>query len=178
MDACKWSRSGLNRRPPACHAGALPTELRPHVSNQTSGGIGTTDILSGTVAMLHGCFECLCDLFLGGDANERLCDFPILEDENRWNALDVSGECDLLVIVDVHLADLGSAGELLRYRVDGRDEHLAGLAPFGPEINEYGHIGVQDICLKTIISEIQYGVRSHEQVSISRGGTWKFGPTS
>jgi hypothetical protein len=25
----KWSRSGLNRRPPACHAGALPTELRP-----------------------------------------------------------------------------------------------------------------------------------------------------
>ena len=25
----QWSRSGLNRRPPACHAGALPTELRP-----------------------------------------------------------------------------------------------------------------------------------------------------
>ncbi len=25
----KWSRSGLNRRPLACHASALPTELRP-----------------------------------------------------------------------------------------------------------------------------------------------------
>src|SRR2546422_11624116 len=24
-----WSQSGLNRRPPACHAGALPTELWP-----------------------------------------------------------------------------------------------------------------------------------------------------
>ena len=26
-----WSRSGSNRRPPACKAGALPTELRPRV---------------------------------------------------------------------------------------------------------------------------------------------------
>ena len=25
-----WSRSGSNRRPPECHSGALPTELRPH----------------------------------------------------------------------------------------------------------------------------------------------------
>ena len=28
----KWSRSGSNRRPLACHASALPTELRPHGS--------------------------------------------------------------------------------------------------------------------------------------------------
>ena len=26
----KWRRSGSNRRPPACKAGALPAELRPH----------------------------------------------------------------------------------------------------------------------------------------------------
>ena len=25
-----WSRTGSNRRPPECHSGALPTELRPH----------------------------------------------------------------------------------------------------------------------------------------------------
>ena len=24
-----WSRTGSNRRPPECHSGALPTELRP-----------------------------------------------------------------------------------------------------------------------------------------------------
>ena len=28
-----WSRSDLNRRPPACKAGALPTELRPRIIN-------------------------------------------------------------------------------------------------------------------------------------------------
>ena len=28
-DAGWWSRPDLNRRPPACKAGALPTELRP-----------------------------------------------------------------------------------------------------------------------------------------------------
>ena len=27
-----WSRTGSNRRPPACKAGALPTELRPQIS--------------------------------------------------------------------------------------------------------------------------------------------------
>jgi hypothetical protein len=27
-----WSRTGSNRRPPACKAGALPAELRPHLS--------------------------------------------------------------------------------------------------------------------------------------------------
>lgn len=25
-----WSQAGSNRRPPACHAGALPAELWPH----------------------------------------------------------------------------------------------------------------------------------------------------
>ncbi len=28
-NACWWRRSGSNRRPPACKAGALPAELRP-----------------------------------------------------------------------------------------------------------------------------------------------------
>ncbi len=29
----KWSHADLNRRPPACHAGALPTELWPLLVN-------------------------------------------------------------------------------------------------------------------------------------------------
>ena len=32
-----WSRSGSNRRPPACKAGALPTELRPRRANPDAG---------------------------------------------------------------------------------------------------------------------------------------------
>ena len=31
--ATPWRRTGSNRRPPACKAGALPTELRPHTQN-------------------------------------------------------------------------------------------------------------------------------------------------
>ena len=30
-----WSLSGSNRRPPACKAGALPAELKPHCENGT-----------------------------------------------------------------------------------------------------------------------------------------------
>jgi hypothetical protein len=32
-----WSRTGSNRRPPACKAGALPTELRPRAQQQMVG---------------------------------------------------------------------------------------------------------------------------------------------
>jgi hypothetical protein len=32
--AGEWRRSGSNRRPPACKAGALPAELRPHTTNR------------------------------------------------------------------------------------------------------------------------------------------------
>lgn len=28
-----WNQGGLNSRPPACKAGALPTELRPHIGD-------------------------------------------------------------------------------------------------------------------------------------------------
>ena len=33
-----WSQTGSNRRPPACKAGALPTELWPRVSEQQNLG--------------------------------------------------------------------------------------------------------------------------------------------
>ena len=29
-----WSHADLNRRPPACHAGALPAELWPQISKR------------------------------------------------------------------------------------------------------------------------------------------------
>ena len=35
-----WSRTGSNRRPPECHSGALPTELRPHRKALCSKGGG------------------------------------------------------------------------------------------------------------------------------------------
>ena len=37
-----WSRTGSNRRPPACKAGALPAELRPLMSSRGTGGPGRT----------------------------------------------------------------------------------------------------------------------------------------
>ena len=41
-----WSRTGSNRRPPACKAGALPIELRPHPDRPSSAppGLGLAPI--------------------------------------------------------------------------------------------------------------------------------------
>ena len=35
-----WSRTGSNRRPPACKAGALPAELRPLIPGEGMVGLG------------------------------------------------------------------------------------------------------------------------------------------
>ena len=37
LDTLWWSRTGSNRRPPACKAGALPAELRPHLRQEVVG---------------------------------------------------------------------------------------------------------------------------------------------
>ena len=42
LDTRWWSRTGSNRRPPACKAGALPAELRPLMSSRGNGGPGRT----------------------------------------------------------------------------------------------------------------------------------------
>ena len=42
-----WSRSGSNRRPPACKAGALPTELRPRLIWCRSSQMDTTHPRTG-----------------------------------------------------------------------------------------------------------------------------------
>ena len=50
LEICWWSLSGSNRRPQACKASALPTELRPHIRNCMVGRVGvepTTSRLSG-----------------------------------------------------------------------------------------------------------------------------------
>ena len=42
LDTDWWSRTGSNRRHPACKAGALPAELRPLIIDEGNGGPGRT----------------------------------------------------------------------------------------------------------------------------------------
>ena len=46
-----WSQTGSNRRPPACKAGALPTELWPH--QRTEGRCRRTERLRPTSVIRH-----------------------------------------------------------------------------------------------------------------------------
>ena len=56
---------------------------------------------------LHGRVECLGHLVLRRDPYEGLGNLTTLEDQNGRDALDIPGDGDLLVVVDVHLANLG-----------------------------------------------------------------------
>jgi hypothetical protein len=48
-----WSQTGSNRRPPACHAGALPAELWPHERAQILGDRLPEVKLAGTGGFEH-----------------------------------------------------------------------------------------------------------------------------
>src|SRR6187399_1721681 len=50
-----WSWTGSNRRPPACKAGALPTELQPPHSKSTASLVGLDGFEPSTPALSRRC---------------------------------------------------------------------------------------------------------------------------
>ena len=68
--ACKWAVTGSNRRPPACKAGALPTELTARLTHCGSRPRG--DLLDEMARRLVGARDCFggTDLSGGGDGFE------------------------------------------------------------------------------------------------------------
>ena len=163
-----WSRSGLNRRPPACHAGALPTELRPHEVELSRAQCRTaSESISPPPVATWLRRVPRRSLSLGVMPTKFWATSPPLKIRTVGNALDVPRHGNLPVVIDVHLADLGPAGILLGKRIDRGRERLAGLAPLGPEIHQYRNVRVQDIGLESIVGEGQYVVGCHGQVSRS-----------
>src|SRR5882672_7796940 len=87
-----WSQAGSNRRPPACHAGALPAELWP----QFAGKIIARDNSGRTISSLFFLFDAVTD-----DIGHVGIAFLLLFDEG--------GIVECLVGLDFFLVARGSA---------------------------------------------------------------------
>ena len=83
------------------------------------------------------------ELILGDIRSDDLVfHFAVLEEKEEWDRADVVFHCEISCIIHVDLGNLrlaiDLAGELVK---DGAD-HFARAAPFRPEIDEDGLVGV------------------------------------
>ncbi len=88
------------------------------------------------------------ELGLGHRADDLIGHLAVLEKDEVRDAAHAELGRRLLVIVNVHLDDLGLAvvlaGKFLEHGGDGP----AGAAPGSPEIDEHGHVGIKDLRLE------------------------------
>src|SRR5262245_23628199 len=84
-----------------------------------------------------------------------------LEDQDRWNCFDTVFERRLLIVVDVHLADLCRAHVLGRQFVDHRSNFPARAAPRRPKIDQYRLIAAEHLRIECAIRNFYYVLTSH-----------------
>src|SRR5262249_16419297 len=86
-------------------------------------------------------------------SDDFLGDCPVLEEEQRRDREDLVLSGRLLVLVDVEAEDpeaLALRVDLFQHRVDD----AAGAAPGGPEVDEHGAVGIQDLGLERRVSHV------------------------
>src|SRR3989344_3007004 len=86
--------------------------------------------------------------FCSDEAVHRLASF---KENERGDAHDVELPRGLGVFVYVHLHDLYFSFVLLREFLDDREHHLAGAAPWGPEVDENGNLRLEDFCIEICV---------------------------
>src|SRR5262249_21783138 len=83
------------------------------------------------------------------------------EDDERGNAPNAVLARGLGRVVDVELRDLVFPGELFGDLVHDRRDHLAGAAPRGREVDEDGHVRLQDLLLEVRVTELDDVLAGH-----------------
>src|SRR5690625_3257840 len=129
---------------PACRSGVWPGAPRRPPGRGWSGSEGTVDE-GGQLALGNGAD-------LGG------LGLAALEQNQRGNAADAVLGRALAVGVDIHLADLDLACVVPGNFVEDGRNHLAGPAPLGPEVHQYGLVGLQYFGFKAGVGDVDNGV--------------------
>jgi hypothetical protein len=72
-------------------------------------------------------------------------DCAVLEENQRGDAADAELGRRLGVLVDIQFGHLDLVAVFSGNLVQDGGDHLAGAAPFGPEIQQHGLLGLQDV---------------------------------
>src|SRR5688572_11837506 len=103
--------------------------------------------------MLDVFVDKLLEMILVGEPDDRLHDFPTLEDENGRNAADAELRRSIRVLVYVELAHRDFAVVIGRQRVDRRREAPAWSAPLSPEVDEHRLVGLHDRLIEITVGK-------------------------
>ena len=76
------------------------------------------------------------EILLALQSDYSVHDLAVLEEEQGGDGVDAILDREILVVVDVHLADLHLAVVLSGEFVKDWGDHFAGATPFGPEIDQ------------------------------------------
>jgi hypothetical protein len=96
-----------------------------------------------------------CSHFGGGE-------LAFVEDHEGGNAANAEFAGDVAVVVHIELGDLEFAIVGRGHFVQGGGDHFAGAAPFGPEIDEHGLVGLQNVSLEAGIGDVFDEIAGHK----------------
>ena len=102
----------------------------------------------------------------------RCLDRAALEQHQRRDATHVVLRRDAGILVDVDLRDRDLVFVLGRDLVEDRGNHLAGAAPFSPEIEQHGLVGFQDVlaeCRITGMHDVRVAHAGKPPVGVREG---------
>ena len=80
--------------------------------------------------------------------------FAVFEEQEKWDGLDVVFHSEVAGVVDIDLANFSFAFDFAGDGIDDGAEHFAWATPFCPEVDEDWHIGIDDLGLEVIFSEL------------------------
>src|SRR5438874_5687795 len=84
----------------------------------------------------------------------------VLEDDQGRDAHNAEPSGRLWIVVHVHLGRGHALGEVARDVLDDRRDHVAGDAPFGPEVHQDRPLGMQDLAFEVLVRNLD-DVLSH-----------------
>ncbi len=98
----------------------------------------------------------LANLCLRLRPHERGNDFPLIEGEDRRNALDFERTGDRRIVVDVDLDQDDLAGGLVDHRLEDRSEGCTRATPRRPEVDNHGrrHRPLEDIGFECFVCHV------------------------
>jgi hypothetical protein len=89
-------------------------------------------------------------------------ELAFVEDHQGGDAADAEFAGDVAVVVHVELGDLELAVICTGQLIKGWSDHFAGAAPFGPEIDEHGLVGLEHVGFEAGIGDVFDEVAGHD----------------
>src|SRR5690348_5269561 len=101
----------------------------------------------------------------------------VLEHHQGRDAAHIVVARGLLVLVDVDLGYLEATAVARREVVEQRRDHLARAAPFGPEVDQHGAIGLEDLILELRVAHMR-NILAHGTSPADSGAAGRPGGTT